>query len=102
MICVMMVLALYLTNRSWIFARPLSDLTLYEKRGSVPEVPVDAVRFSVNHGEFTFYSDSPKTNPTRTILVVGAAAGASFLFMLLSLSEFAGGSGKIDDQNQRR
>lgn len=55
----------------WLLSHPMEDLSRYS---SAPQPPPNAVNFSVNHGRFTFHTDSPTTNKVKAFGVV------SFLF----------------------
>ena len=64
----------------WLGAHPIEQLAFYE---SAPEPPPDAMSFTVGHGQFTFFADSPGTNKLKALGEI-AFLVTNWLFLVLS------------------
>lgn len=64
----------------WLVSHPIEKLARYH---SAPEPPPNAESFSVNHGHFTFYDDSPSTNKMKALSAIGVIV-ANWAFLVIS------------------
>ena len=67
-ISVIVTLLVFVNFIPWLMAHPVEDLSLYSDS---PSPPKSAQTFSVNHGTFTFYDDSPSSNKLKACLIIG-------------------------------
>jgi len=69
---------------SWVFAYQMSNLDIFTNPPAAPEW---AKSFSVNHGTYTFFEDSPQENPIKRYSII-AIFGCLWLFLVTTALKF--------------
>lgn len=64
---ILIIVVMYVFSQTipWLMAHDISEITRYPE--AMPQPPVGAKSFSINHGDFIYYPDSRGSNPGRMI-----------------------------------